>query len=568
MTGPRRLAGWAFDAAAVAAALSVRLRAWPRQPPQGVSLDVPEGWWQWGGLHDMVLAGADSGAWAANVRALLEGQTLDIHRLPVFLYLTAGMTRFFEDIIFAGHVVNHLLSLVVVAITYAFGRSTSGRAAALAAALLVALSPELVESQFDMGVDPSLQLTLLLVVVTSWLGAARGALWIPVAGLAVGVAMSTHYLALVFAAPALAMLVFSDRAWWGRILSVLAAGGVGWASWRLLLSPYPDLSTAEVLAVFSEGISSTRGRDTGESLGFSAAVELVASRWDGAMSMTVGRGLKGLSAGHLPWMSVVILFWIGVFAPGPRRAARGPIPWDWRPSLWFLVFLAPLLALEMARAMERYALYARPLLFLCVARGAVSVGFGVDAVARRLWGRWPSGLVAFLPAAGLVAAMWTPLQAAWRLDPPTAKGLLLREAGGYVAEGWGTEGTIATFNRDLAYFTGRETCMTMPCPGSDDLAVGQCLEDLRLACEGEGPLLYAIEYRDRRGFGDQPNAALDKLVTERFEKLKRWESRELSLELYRIGREQLAAVVQELAGGRLRQDRPAEVDPQDMERGR
>ena len=95
----RRALGWGFDLGALALAVSVRLRAWPRHAPQrGAPSDIPEAWWEWGTLHDTILAGPDAGAWAANVRALVQGAPLDTHRLPTFTYLAGWMTRAFDDV--------------------------------------------------------------------------------------------------------------------------------------------------------------------------------------------------------------------------------------------------------------------------------------------------------------------------------------------------------------------------------------------------------------------------------------------------------------------------------------
>ncbi|MCB9741477.1 MAG: hypothetical protein H6740_02615 [Alphaproteobacteria bacterium] len=50
-----------------------------------------------------------------------------MHRLPVYTWLTAGMTRVFDDIAFAGHAVNHLTSGLLAVVVYAFGRLCAGR---------------------------------------------------------------------------------------------------------------------------------------------------------------------------------------------------------------------------------------------------------------------------------------------------------------------------------------------------------------------------------------------------------------------------------------------------------
>ncbi len=544
----RQAAGWAFDLAALYMAVTLRLEGWPRHPPNRVSLDVPDWWWQWGTLHDTILAGPDAGAWATNIQAATEGQVLDIHRLPGYTFASAALVDFFGDVVFAGHIVNHLVSLAVVALTYLFGRATSGRAAALAGALIVAVSPELVENSLLFGVDPGTQFVAMLLIVTTWMAAAGHWLWIPVAGAAMGLAAGTHYLALVFVAPALVLLLLARRRWWARLLGVVVAAGVGWTLFRWMLTPYPHLSLAQIVSIYVEGVSGSGGRDLGTSLTPTQTADLLLSRLDGALTMSVARGLTGLSLGSVPWGALVGLFWLGVLGPGLRRDPRGRLGWDWRPAVWFVGFLAPLLALELARAPDRYGLYARPLLFLAVARGAASLGAGVDALIGRYTGRWPRGLVAFLPAWLLVSGLAEPLQSLQNLYPPTEKGIVLRKAGDFTREYFGPGGGVATFNRDYAFYTGRRSCMNAPCQGDTPAVLGQCLERMRLDCPGSGDLPYVIEVRDRRGFGDQPNAALDTLIDERFEKVEDFVSQEITLNIYAIDRTQLKALARELAG--------------------
>ena len=455
----RRAAGWGFDLAAIGLAVGVRLEAWPRHAPSanagGAPADIPEAWWQWGALHDTILAGPDAGAWAANVRALVQGMPLDTHRLPGFTYLAGWMTRYFDDVVFAGHVVNHLLSVAVVALTYLFGRSTSGRAAGLAAAVMVALSGELIESQQHYGGDPAMQLIVLAVIAASWMAvsarsARAWALWLVATGVALGLAGATHFLALIFVPPALALLTLAPRRWWARMLGVLVAAGVGWGAWNVALSEYPTVTTEQVKSVFAEGAASHGRNEEGPKLDLGGAADLVMSRADGAATMTVARGLSELSVGTIPWGLTVALFWLGVFGPGLRKKP-GPGGWDWRPAAWLLAFLGPLVALEMARAPMRYGLYARPLLFLAVARGAASVGALADGLIRRWWGRWPAGLLAFLPALLVVRGLEAPMKAGWNLYPPTEKGLTLREAGIATIERFGAGGGVATSNRDFAF---------------------------------------------------------------------------------------------------------------------
>ena len=104
--------------------------------------------------------------------------------------------------------------------------------------------------------------------------------------------------------------------------------------------------------------------------------------------------------------------------------------------------------------------------------------------------------------------------------------------------------------------------MNVPCNGDDEVSLGQCLERIRVECAGAGDLPYVIENRsghsigDGHGFGDQPNAALDALVDEHFERIGKWPGRELSLMIYALDRDALGALARELAGGQLRSVTP------------
>ncbi len=140
----------------------------------------------------------------------------------------------------------------------------------------------------------------------------------------------------------------------------------------------------------------------------------------------------------------------------------------------------------------------------------------------------------------------------WSLYPPTEKGLLLRRAGEAMVERFGPGGGIATFNRDLAFHARRSVCLSAPCQGEEEVTLGQCLERIRVECPGEGSFPYAAEQRDRRGFGDQPNAALDRLIAEHFEELGTWAGREITLKVYILERDALRGLAVELAGDRLR----------------
>jgi len=541
----RRLAGWAWDVAAVAAALYVRALAQPRGAPTDPPPDAPDWWWRLGNAHDLVLEGPDAGHWAANAQAWLDGAPLDIHRLPVWTALTAGVARLTGDVVFAGHMVNHTLSALLAVVVYFLGRSTSGRAAATGAALLTALSPELVNNRFDYGVDPALQMAVLLVAATSWAAAVGRLPWYLAAGAAAGVAAGTHYLALVFAALALGILVFADRPWRRRLGGLgLAAASAGLV-WWLLMRPYPELSLAQVSGVFAEGVAGSGGADTGPRIGLGGAIGRVLERADGALELAVQRGLRGLAVEGVWWFGLVGVAWLGLLGPwlkGEGWRAR------WRSALWLAAFLAPLTLLEAARAPDRYALYARPLLFLVVARGLAALPAGLDRLLRGRWPAWPGGLLGAAVVLAAVAGVRDPLIARWQLFPPTERGLAVRAAGLASLEAAGPGGGSLTTNQEFAYYARRPSCLGQPCPAGD-AELAACLRAYAARCPGEGPIPYVAEVRDQRGFGDQPSAAMDRLVDARFEHLDDFVSRQVTLKLYLLERAEMEAVAAALVAG-------------------
>jgi len=527
-----------WDVAVVALLVFVRSLAQVRGRPEGVPdalADVPEAWWQVGGVHDFVLTGPDAGAWASNVQAWLNDGTLDLYRLPVWTALTAAMTRVYDDVVFAGHLVNHAASLLVVLGVYVLGRGTSGRGAATLAALLVALSPELVASKLDYGVDPVLQLALLGLGLGAWAVVTAGAPGAVLLGIAGGLAAGTHYLAAVFVVPAVVLPLLGPRRerWIGPFVYVVVAGTVWW----LLLQPYPELSLSELVNIYVEGVAGSGGRSQGTGMETSLAVEVVTSRLHNAPELAVQRGLRGLAVDGVPWIPVVGLFWLGVAGPGLAREGRG---WrygiDPRATLTLLFFLVPLVALEAARAPDRYALYARPFLFLCVARGVASLAAGLEQLVK-LPAR---GGLACAAALAVGAYMHQPLMAEWDLSPPVEKGLHVRAVGETVAEAFGSGDAVATQNAEVAFYAGRSRCPANPCAGNSDL--GACLLTLDQQCGRSGDILYVIEVRDQRGYGDQPNAALDALVAARFPEVGTWRGRESRFELYRLARSSLRAL--------------------------
>ena len=147
-----------LDAAAVVVLVVVALVTWQHDSATA-GLTPAAGAPAWSTTRDALLDGPDAGRWLWQAKALVAGDSdrLDPHRMPAWTLLTvlaAAVTRY--PLVVAGHLVNHLLGVVIGPVVYGLGRVYSlGRAPALAAGALVVLSPTWMESCRAFGVDPT-----------------------------------------------------------------------------------------------------------------------------------------------------------------------------------------------------------------------------------------------------------------------------------------------------------------------------------------------------------------------------------------------------------------------------
>ncbi len=530
---------WALDLAVVASLLAIRWSAQHTGAPDAEVLgygDLPAWYWEVGSLHDILLAGPDAGNWAANARAWLEGEPLDVHRMPMYTYLAALGGKWTGDVVFGGHLVNHLLSALVPLVTYVLGRATSTRAVGLGAALLIAWSPELVNNKLHYGVDPTLQLSVVVLGLSTWLAMTRGWIWAVVAGAAAGVAAGSHYLGLLFPVLPAVLVLLNPRPWKVRWLGPVVVAGACTLTWQLLTAPYEGMTVASVASVYAEGVAGSDGRTSGGPLSFQEAAALVWSRAHNAPALAVQRGLRWLNLSAVPWGALVGLFYLGVLAPGLRRDVGWRWGWDWRSAALLIGFMGPLVALEAARAPDRYALFSRPFLVLAVVRGvATPAGWGERWLRGRV-GRWPPGVLAFGLVAGLAALYQGPFTALWTLSPPVEKGLMERRAGQAVLDEFGPGGSVVTPTQAVPFLSRRESCPGTPCARGGGQELKQCIARVLQSCPGEGPLPYLVTQSETAGIGDQPMPDLDALVAENFERIGVYKAREATMTLYRVDR--------------------------------
>ncbi|MEC7239707.1 MAG: glycosyltransferase family 39 protein [Myxococcota bacterium] len=551
---PRVWASWLFDLTMVVVILSIRWDATVRADPGlDATSSLPTWWWGWGNLQDWLLIGPDAGNWAANAEAWRDGSALDSHRLPIYSMLTAWFSSFFGDVVFAGHQVNHLLSALLGLLAYAIGRITSGRAVAVAAGVLTAWSPELVNNQLLFGVDPSLQFAVLLLALGTLLALSKGTWpWVVGAGFCLSWAMATHYLLMLFVPVSAFCFLLMKRPLSLRIRYMVAFLLIGWLGFQFFARDYEDLSVGMVLNVFTEGVAGSDGRVIAEGpMGGDTATSIVVQNLPTAPRLAVQRGLRSMKVEGVPWTLLLMLFWVGLLGWGLQNRERKSI--DWRHTLFFLAFLSPLIGLEASRAPDRYALFSRPIFFLVVARGVVSLTYMAEWGFRKglpPWRKLPQGLLRGCLSAvvvlGLLSAYRAPYTQRWELRPPVDEGLGDRAIAAAINEEFTRQGGIVTTSQALEYFTGRTRCPGNFCPRGGNDAVAQCFEEILRQCSGGGHIPYVVSRSRTAGLGDQRNEAVDQVIAANFERVATHRGEALTLDLYRVERRELLDLARSL----------------------
>lgn len=520
------------DLGVIAFLAHIRGLAWHRGRPAHVpEIDVPEWWWQYGTSSDFVLFGPDAGNWASNARALLEGGHLDLHRLPVYGWATAGMSLWTQDVVFGGHMANHLASTLTALVTYWIGRMTSGRGPALLAAFFVATSPDLLLSQQLYGVDPVFGLSVVLLVAFTIWGTRGPAIAIVFAGMAAGATTATHYLGLLFPVPCALMLLFHQGRWQRRIAGPLILLAVAFLTFRWFMEPYPNFTMDQVSQVYSEGVL---GSQSGAGSGFGSAVEFVTERIGDAPSVALERGMTLLRDAGLPWALVVAAFWLGVLGLGlPPGDRHRRLSWDWRWGLMFLVLIAPVVLLEAARAPFRYRYYAYPLLFLLVGRGIGSMCAPIDLVVQRFWRPWPAGWIALAVCLFAAHTTWPMLESRRPGMGTWEEGWHDREVGEFIVAEFGAGGPVITRTQGIGFHAER-----MMCPRTTQtstMALADALEKIEQQCTGSGDIPYVLEVRSS-GAADAANEELDAWVQANFQPVKSFSAKSRSTTIYAIPR--------------------------------
>ena len=576
----RRAVLWAsvaLDLLVVFAVLAIRWQAQLREVPEPALLGsavVPSWWWSVGWIGDWTLfPGPDAGHWAVDAQKWIVGGQLDPNRAPVYTMLVALTTPLWGDLVFAGHMTNHLLSLALCLVAYALGRATSGRAPAAAAALMVAASPALVNVKGLFGVDPTQQLAILLLALLTW-RAACGRWWrlIP-AGLAVGLAATAHYLSFAFAVPAALMLVLCDAPappgddaprgpawipiylrdpsrlpgarWLYRLMAPAVALLLGYLVWLVMMMRHPRISLWHVFDVYSEGIATYSGKTSETMMSFAQAVELVQQRLGEALGKLQLEVLDSWAQAPFTWQVLAGLGLLGILGPGLLKRPASRLGWDWRPGLWIAVFLMPLVGLAASRTPGRYYIYATPLVFLAVMRGLASLAAGVDYLLRRKLRWWPAG-----PLAAVVCgstAVWFSLDFAdsWDQRQALDRDLYNRRVGQMIKQRFGEGECIITRSQEILFYSGRTGTLTAPCAQYQARKLVPCLQRILAECRRSEDIPFVLEDNTHYGPGDKPNKTLQALVRENFEMVGTVEYKLYAASVYRMKRHILEAVLQQ-----------------------
>ena len=574
-----------MDVAVIAVIVYIRWQAQYRAVPDpGIpgAAELPMWWWKVGWIGDWFLyPGADAGLWAMNIEQWLAGGPLDLHRPPLFTVLTGLATPLFGDLVFAGHMVNHVLALLVCVLIYAFGRATSGRGAALGAAMLTTLSMDLLNSQMGFGVDTTLQFVLMLLALASWY-AAGGRWWrlIP-AGIAGGLAAGGHFIAFAFVVPAALLLLLTDRKGPGWLRNVLAPPLVltlSYVVWKVLMIGYPTASLPRILTMYGEAVHSYNPGATpdGGVTVMHAVTLFLGHLWE-APTEPITRALQPFASFiSIPWWLLLPLCVLGLLGPGLRtwrapriRWSRRPAPkpwsttddgwvwnpglilritrktgWDWRPCLWLLLFLGPLVIAAAANAPERYTHYCLPFLFLTALRGIASLAAAYDHLASSRVASWPNGALAFVICLALSAWVWSNSNVQGMHDPFIDEGILQRVVGADIKQEFGDEGCVVTLTPEYCYFGGGLACPSNICPKPGDNGLRICFKkfmDQTPNCRGD--LAFVMEPAKDHGPFLDPSDEMDVLVAERFDVEEAFRLGESIAVVYRLDRNVMKAIV-------------------------
>jgi nitrate reductase NapE component len=523
-----------LELAGLVAVLGWKLSSLPRGAPSEVQALAPQipGWgWALGGVGDLVLLGPDAGHWATAARALLHGTAPSFARPPVFPGLAAAASLALHDLVFAGHVVNHLLLLLTLVAAWSLARVAAGPGVGLWVAALVAVSPTLAQSHQAFHGSPSLHLFVLLFALGAWL-ALRGSLWrVVLAGGLAALCAACHHLALVFVPAVMPLMLLRPEAPARRLLSAGVFVLAAWAGWRLLMLPYDGVTIIAPLQLFPVAFGSAGGA------GYDGALSrdlLGAVRLSGSFTI-VWQALR--DPGWTP-LHVLLppLLLVGLGAPSVG-VSTGPGDRRWRTPLLLAVLLLPVLGIAALGGEARYGFYGFAIIWIGAGRGLGCLGGLLDRGLRARWLRWPVGAPGLLTGgllAGLTLALSPPDQSP-DLDHQDA--LHSRQVGSLLEQHMAWDSCLAAsiFTAEASFYAGLPLCGIPACVARPDRAFDEeaCGVALRSGCRGAS-VPYKVELRAGDGIMDRPPETMDRWVKRHGRELGQVESRMRHSVLYAI----------------------------------
>ena len=513
----------------------------------------------------VLLNGPDAGEWANNALLVAQGSlsSVDPHRMPTFLALTAATLGFEPDVARAGHLVGVAAWAVLPIIVYGLGRATGGRMVGLVASLLTIGCTPLLLASARFGVDPVVAAVLPLAMLAV-APARRWWPWAAAAGAVAAVCSATHLTALPYTLPPLLLMLARGRdpraVPWARAAAAALYVGGAVLTIGALQRVFGLIDMLQLTSALSEGIHRQGGTPVGMPTLTEEAWTAILGHLPDAFQRAATDLLSPFWDQGLPRALLLVVLPLGVLgvgmAPGrqaaapavdSRRRRRLPEPlravlrpatrralerrwrratkrlamhpgtaalrWAGRHTdlgrgLALLACLAPVPLLAAAGAETRYTTNLLPFAAVLVARGLVAP-LGLLAGRLPLRPPWrPRTLLALgLGAAGGVAlavhAVREVDRSISRLPRPDPVALGARELATALEIAFPGAGGVATPVREAAAYLGRPYCPRTSCIARrDEPGFVLCMHDLRAQCPGEGDIPLVWFRRGPQGMGD------------------------------------------------------------------
>lgn len=508
----------------------------------------------WGTLADLLMTGPDAGEWARNTLHVRNGQPglVDPHRMPTWLGLTAGAMSVTGSVVSAGHLVNHLLHPLLVLVLYSLGRAGGGRGAGLLAAALGGLLPHVIADSRTFGVD----ILVATAIPASLLGGLLAARWWPLAPLGGAIAALcslAHFTTLPYAVPALVLVLLrGPPSWWKRPLAVLGFAGGAWLTAWFIYQHVPMPTRTVLMNSLGEGIAPSQSKQLQDQLAVS--LDLLQSTGVSDLESAVATGVKGVRPAWLPWGLAVGAVWLGVLGAGlgpkpPETAGRVRRAWhrlDLGLGVPLLCCLAPLPLMIAVGAPTRYLDNLLGVVAVLLARGLASPLALADAGVKRLWARWPVGLLAVGLGAG---ALWQADLTArdWQKPSmPNQEGILHARLTWLLAQNLPAGSGVASSARAALVMSEMELCPRTACPlGSSEVHFQSCLQVLHRECAGDAPLGWVTTDWKQQDPYSLNRQAMTAWIAERWELAGRVSTGTRAHRLFLIPRDEILGITPE-----------------------